>query len=48
MSRQPPPQIQIVVVYWMGGLRRNGWAFLGQYGVSLLAMLVAQVRSCGV
>ncbi len=29
----------------MGGLRRNAWAFLGQYGVSLLAMLVAQVRA---
>lgn len=40
-------QIQIVVVYWMGGLRRNAWAFLGQYGVSLLAMLVAQVSARG-
>lgn len=30
----------------MGGLRRNAWAFLGQYGTCLLAMLVAQV-GCG-
>ncbi|KAI7836411.1 hypothetical protein COHA_009711 [Chlorella ohadii] len=40
------PSIQIVVIYWMGGLRRNAWAFLGQYGVSLLAMLVAQLLGC--
>lgn len=37
-----PLQLCITVVYFMGGLRYNVWAFLGQTGTALLAMLVAQ------
>ena len=38
-----PPQAQILLVYWMGGLRPSAAAFFAQYGLLLLAMLVAQV-----
>jgi len=38
------PQVFLLIVYFMAGLRANAAAFFGLWGVCLLTILVAQVR----